>query len=146
MFKKHNCDLFKRATRPVYIWTYQYGWMPSGHTRVTSHLQLNVTSPSPAIQDFSGSGNTRHLPLWSYKTSPSPTVEDISATGRTRHLRLRLRPVYAICRREMRWDGANHHEKLGHKEFRVWVNLLSLTWQIQVPIRCVITTIRGLPN
>jgi len=46
----------------------------------------------------------------------------------------------------MRGDGGNHHEKLGHREFRVRGNLPSLIWQVQVPIRRVIRTIQGLPN
>ena len=49
-------------------------------------------------------------------------------------------------RREMRRDEANHHEELGLREFRVQVNLPSPKWQVGVPIWCVITPIRGLPN
>jgi len=43
-------------------------------------------------------------------------------------------------------DGAIHHEKPGLREFCVWVNLPSPIWQVRVPIRRVITPIRGLPN
>ena len=96
MLERLNCILFKRAIRPVYIWTYQYGWMPSARTRVNRHLRPYETSPSPAIQDITVSGHTRHHRLRPYKTSPSPTVHDISASGCSRHHRLRLRPVYAI--------------------------------------------------
>jgi hypothetical protein len=46
----------------------------------------------------------------------------------------------------MRRDGANHHEKLGLREFRVGVNLPSTIRHIRVPIRCVIPLIRGVPN
>ena len=43
-------------------------------------------------------------------------------------------------------DGANHHVKLGLREFCVRVNLPSPIWQGRVPIRRVITPIRGVPN
>jgi len=43
-------------------------------------------------------------------------------------------------------DGAIYHEKLGLRQFRVWVNLPSPIWQVQAQIRGVITPIRGLPN
>ena len=49
-------------------------------------------------------------------------------------------------KREIRGDGGNHHEKLGHREFRVRVNWPSPIRQVQVPIRQVITLIRGLLN
>jgi len=49
-------------------------------------------------------------------------------------------------RREMRRDGANHHEKLGLREFCVQVNLPFPIWQVWVQIRHVITPIRGFPN
>jgi len=52
----------------------------------------------------------------------------------------------AMRRREIGRDGANHHEKQGLRELRMWVNLPSPIWQVQVPIRCVITLIRGLSN
>jgi len=47
-------------------------------------------------------------------------------------------------KREIRGDGGNHHEELGLREFRVQVNWPSLISQVQVPIRLVITPIRGL--
>jgi len=49
-------------------------------------------------------------------------------------------------KREIRGDGGNHHEKLGLREFRVWVNWPSPIRQERVPIRRLITPIRGLPN
>jgi len=49
-------------------------------------------------------------------------------------------------RREMRWDRANYHEKLGLREFRVRVNLPTPIRQVLVPIRRVIIPIKGLPN
>jgi hypothetical protein len=35
--------------------------MPSARIRVNSHLRPSATSPSPAIEDISVSGHTRHL-------------------------------------------------------------------------------------
>ena len=81
MIEKLDCILSKRATRPVYIWTYQYGWMPSARTRVNSHLLPYETSLSPAIQDITVHGHTRHLRLHLYKTSPPQAVQDISVSG-----------------------------------------------------------------
>jgi hypothetical protein len=52
--------------------------MPSARIRVNSHLRPYETSPSPAIQDISVSGHTRHLRLRPYKTSPSPVIRDSS--------------------------------------------------------------------
>jgi len=49
-------------------------------------------------------------------------------------------------KREIRGDGGNHHEKLGHREFCVWVNWPTLIRQVWVLIRRAITLIRGLPN
>jgi len=51
-----------------------------------------------------------------------------------------------IGRREMRRDGANHHEQLGYREFHVQLNLPSPIWQVWVPICHAITPIDGLPN
>jgi len=45
---------------------------------------------------------------------------------------------------QMRRDGANHHQKLGHKEFCVRVNIPSPTWQVQFPMQSVIEPICGL--
>jgi hypothetical protein len=42
--------------------------------------------------------------------------------------------------------GGKHHEKLGVREFRVRVNSHSPIQQVPVPIGCVITPLRGLPN
>jgi hypothetical protein len=69
MLEKLDCILSKRATRPIYM---------------KVQVRLNAISPyqsqqsSPAIQDISVSGHTRHLRLRPYETH------------------LRLRPVYAI--------------------------------------------------
>ena len=46
----------------------------------------------------------------------------------------------------MRRHWANHHEKLGLREYWVRVNLESPIQQVRVPIQCVITIIQGLPN
>jgi len=43
-------------------------------------------------------------------------------------------------------DGANHHEKLGLREFCVRTNLLSQIWYVRLLIRLVITPMGGLPN
>jgi len=43
-------------------------------------------------------------------------------------------------------DVGNHHEKLGLREFNVWVNWPSPIRQVQVPIRREPTPITGLPN
>jgi len=46
-----------------------------------------------------------------------------------------------------KWEiRGNHHEKLGLREFHVWVNWPSLIRQVRVPIRRELTPIRGLPN
>jgi len=67
--------LSKRATRPIYM---------------KVQVRLNAISPyqsqqsSPARQDISVSGHTRHLRLWPYETSPSPAIQDTSVSGHTR--------------------------------------------------------------
>ena len=66
MLEKPNYILSKRATRPVYIWKYKYGWMPSARTRVNSHLRPYETSPSPAIQDISVSGWDLYMQYFVY--------------------------------------------------------------------------------
>jgi len=52
-------------------------------------LRLYKSSPSPAIQDISGSGTMRHLRLHPCKTSPSLAIWAISVSGHTGHLCLR---------------------------------------------------------
>jgi len=54
--------------------------------------------------------------------------------------------VLRMGRIEMRTDGANHHEKLRLIYSFVWVDLPWLVWQVQVPIRHVITPIRSRFN
>jgi len=54
MLEKLNCILSKRATRPVYIWKYKDGWMPSACTGVNRNLRPYKTSLSPGILDISG--------------------------------------------------------------------------------------------
>jgi len=49
-------------------------------------------------------------------------------------------------KREIRGDKGNHHEKLGLREFGVEVNWPSPIRRVRVPIRRVITLIRGLLN
>jgi len=49
-------------------------------------------------------------------------------------------------KREIRRGGGNHHEKLGHRQFRLRVKWPSPLRQVRVPIRRVITPIQGLPN
>jgi hypothetical protein len=46
---------------------------------------------------------------------------------------------------EMRGDGGNHHENLGPREYYLGVNIPSLIWRAQVPIRRIITQTWGLP-
>jgi hypothetical protein len=46
----------------------------------------------------------------------------------------------------MRSDWANHYENLGLRESCVQVHLSSPIQQVPVPIRCLITPTRGLPN
>jgi len=48
--------------------------------------------------------------------------------------------------KEIRRDGGNRHKKLGLREFHVRVNGPSQIWQVRVPIRRVITPMRGLLN
>jgi len=46
-----------------------------------------------------------------------------------------------------KWEiRGNHHEKLGLREFHVWVNWQSPIRQVLVPILRELTPIRGLPN
>jgi len=49
-------------------------------------------------------------------------------------------------KREIRGDGGNHHEKLGLREFPVRVNWPFEIRQVRLPIRRVITLLRGLVN
>jgi len=49
-------------------------------------------------------------------------------------------------KREIRGDGGKHHEKLGHREFRVRINLPCPIQQVKVPIWQVITPINGILN
>jgi hypothetical protein len=49
-------------------------------------------------------------------------------------------------KREMIGDGGNHHEKLGLREYCVWVNLPSPKRQVRVLIQWVITPICSLLN
>jgi len=120
MLEKLNCILSERARRPVKIWTYQYGWMPSTNTRVNSHIQPYETSPSPAIRDILISGHTSHLRLWSYKTSPSPTVQDIFISDWIRHLHLRRYQTFpslaetCICNNHSHHYRSHHHNRSNH--------------------------------
>ena len=106
MLAKLDCILSKRATRPGYIWTYQYGWMTSARTTVNSHLWPYETSPSPAIRDISVCGHSRHLCLRPYKSSLSPTVQDISAYGWDLYMQYSPLLLYTI-EQETKWKEWN---------------------------------------
>ena len=70
MLEKINCILSKRATKPIYM-----------RVRVPLNAISRYQSQqlSPAIQDITLCGHTRHLRLQLYMTSPSLAIQDISA-------------------------------------------------------------------